>query len=140
MKLRPLFLLRLLVGGILVSDHAWVTWCGRIFAEPFFASGRAWLVARLELKEAEAAPEYHAEEQQYLRSQEVLLSVVNITSNELALSSYGTVPQQGQGSGFILGQSRPRADELSMWLKARIAALRCNLATASLLGQGGGDG
>ena len=58
----------------------------------------------LELTEAHAAPEYDAEEQNNVSVyKKVLPSVVNITSTTLVFNFfYGTVPQQGQGSGFIL--------------------------------------
>jgi S1-C subfamily serine protease len=61
----------------------------------------------LELTEAHAAPAYDAEEQNNIAVyKRVLPSVVNITSTTLVFNFfYGTVPQQGQGSGFILDKS-----------------------------------
>ncbi len=61
----------------------------------------------LELTEAHAAPEYDTEEQNNIGVyKKVLPSVVNITSTTLVFDFfYGTVPQQGQGSGFILDHS-----------------------------------
>ena len=61
----------------------------------------------LELTEAEAAPAYDAEEQNNIAVyKRVLPSVVNITSTTLVFNFfYGTVPQQGQGSGFILDKA-----------------------------------
>src|SRR5580698_1390775 len=61
----------------------------------------------LELTEADAAPAYDAEEQNNIAIyKKVLPSVVNITSTTLVFDFfYGTVPQQGQGSGFILDKS-----------------------------------
>src|ERR1700744_1140092 len=61
----------------------------------------------LDLTEAEAAPSYDAEEQNNIAVyKRVLPSVVNITSTTLVFNFfYGTVPQQGQGSGFILDKS-----------------------------------
>ena len=61
----------------------------------------------LELTEAQAAPAYDAEEQNNIGIyKRVLPSVVNITSTTLVFNFfYGTVPQQGQGSGFILDKS-----------------------------------
>ena len=58
----------------------------------------------LDLTEAQAAPAYDAEEQNNIAIyKKVLPSVVNITSTTLVFDFfYGTVPQQGQGSGFIL--------------------------------------
>ncbi len=61
----------------------------------------------LELTEAHAAPGYDAEEQNNIAVyKRVLPSVVNITSTTLVFNFfYGTVPQQGQGSGFILDKA-----------------------------------
>ena len=58
----------------------------------------------LDLTEAQAAPAYDAEEQNNIAIyKKVLPSVVNITSTTLVFDFfYGTVPQQGQGSCFIL--------------------------------------
>jgi S1-C subfamily serine protease len=61
----------------------------------------------LELTEAHAAPKYDAEEENNIAVyKRVLPSVVNITSTALVFDFfYGTVPQQGQGSGFILDKA-----------------------------------
>jgi S1-C subfamily serine protease len=61
----------------------------------------------LQLTEADAAPAYDAEEQNNIGIyKRVLPSVVNITSTTLVFNFfYGTVPQQGQGSGFILDKA-----------------------------------
>ncbi|HVN94352.1 MAG TPA: trypsin-like peptidase domain-containing protein [Terracidiphilus sp.] len=61
----------------------------------------------LDLTEAHAAPAYDAEEQNNIAIyKRVLPSVVNITSTTLVFDFfYGTVPQQGQGSGFILDKA-----------------------------------
>ncbi|MGA2569309.1 MAG: trypsin-like peptidase domain-containing protein [Terracidiphilus sp.] len=61
----------------------------------------------LELTEAHAAPSYDAEEQNNIAIyKKVLPSVVNITSTTLVFDFfYGTVPQQGQGSGFVLDKA-----------------------------------
>ena len=61
----------------------------------------------LDLTEAQAAPAYDAEEQNNIAVyKRVLPSVVNITSNALVFNFFlGSVPQQGQGSGFILDKS-----------------------------------
>jgi S1-C subfamily serine protease len=58
----------------------------------------------LTLTEAHAAPEYDAEESNNISVyKKALPSVVNITSSTIGLNFfYGLVPQQGQGSGFIL--------------------------------------
>ena len=61
----------------------------------------------LDLTEAHAAPSYDAEEQNNISVyKRVLPSVVNITSTTLVFNFfYGAVPQQGQGSGFILDKA-----------------------------------
>lgn len=61
----------------------------------------------LELTEAHAAPTYDNEEQNNISVyKRVLPSVVNITSTTLVFNFfYGTVPQQGQGSGFVLDKA-----------------------------------
>jgi S1-C subfamily serine protease len=61
----------------------------------------------LQLTEAEAAPTYDAEEQNNIAIyKRVAPSVVNITSTALVFNFfYGAVPQQGQGSGFILDKA-----------------------------------
>jgi S1-C subfamily serine protease len=64
-------------------------------------------VSALDLTEAEAAPAYDAEEQNNIAVyKRVLPSVVNITSTTVVYNFfYGTVPQQGQGSGFVLDKA-----------------------------------
>jgi S1-C subfamily serine protease len=61
-------------------------------------------VGPLQLKVADAQPAYDAEEQNNIAVyKRVLPSVVNITSTQVQFDFfYGPVPQQGQGSGFIL--------------------------------------
>lgn len=60
----------------------------------------------LHLTEAHAAPEYDAEELNNISVyKRALPSVVNITANTVAIDFFwGPVPQQGQGSGFILNK------------------------------------
>jgi S1-C subfamily serine protease len=61
-------------------------------------------LGNFELTQASAAPAYDTEEQQNIAVyKKALPSVVNITSTAVAFDFfYGPVPQQGQGSGFIL--------------------------------------
>lgn len=61
----------------------------------------------LQLTEAQAAPAYDAQEQNNISVyRRVLPSVVNITSRQVVFNFfYGTVPQEGQGSGFILDRN-----------------------------------
>jgi S1-C subfamily serine protease len=102
MKLRQVVLIFVLVGGF---------W----FITTHFPSGLnplALTSARnsnspLELTEAQAAPAFDAEEQNNISVyRRVLPSVVNITSRAVTFNFfYGNVPQEGQGSGFILDKA-----------------------------------
>ena len=105
--LRRFFLVLLLVGGFwFVTTHLPSSLdrfsLSKISLFPAHGSG-----SPLELTEAEAAPAYDAEEQNNIAVyKRVLPSVVNITSTTLVFNFfYGTVPQHGQGSGFILDHS-----------------------------------
>ena len=102
MKLRRLFIVVLLVGGFwYLTTHA-----NSPFSHfsLFNASGSR---SPLQLTEAQAAPAYDAEEQNNIAVyKRVQPSVVNITSTALVFNFfYGAVPQQGQGSGFILDKA-----------------------------------
>jgi S1-C subfamily serine protease len=100
--MRRLFLIVLLVGGFwFVTTHLPQGW------RPFHLTGSHAANSTLDLTEAHAAPEYDAEEQNNIAVyKRVLPSVVNITSTTLVFNFfYGTVPQQGQGSGFILDRT-----------------------------------
>jgi S1-C subfamily serine protease len=102
MKLRPILLIVLLVGGFwyltthLPASLGHLSWTR--------GSG---VGSGLQLTEAQAAPAYDAEEQNNIAVyKRVLPSVVNITSTTLVFNFfYGAVPQQGQGSGFILDKA-----------------------------------
>jgi S1-C subfamily serine protease len=97
-----LFLIVLLVGGFwFVTAHLPEGW------KLFHLTGSHAGGSALELTEAHAAPEYDAEEQNNIAVyKRVLPSVVNITSTTLVFNFfYGTVPQQGQGSGFVLDRA-----------------------------------
>jgi S1-C subfamily serine protease len=61
----------------------------------------------LQLTEAQAAPAFDLEEQNNIAVyKRVSPSVVNITSKALVFNFfYGTVPQEGQGSGFVLDKA-----------------------------------
>jgi S1-C subfamily serine protease len=108
MKLRRLVLIVLLVGGFwyLTSHYSPSVDGGSLGHFSLFKSiGRS--ESALQLTEAEAAPSYDSEEQNNIAVyKRVLPSVVNITSTTLVFNFfYGTVPQQGQGSGFVLDKS-----------------------------------
>ena len=105
MKLSRILIVTLLLVGAFwfVTTH---------FSPHFRAGGPSLFGSRdgysgdlpLHLSEAYASPAYDAEEQNNIAVyKRVLPSVVNITSTTLVFDFfYGTVPQQGQGSGFVL--------------------------------------
>jgi S1-C subfamily serine protease len=105
MKLRRIVLVVLLVGGFLYLTTHWPSSLARMSHWPLSAVHN--VGPGLELTEAEAAPAYDAEEQNNIAVyKRVLPSVVNITSTTLVYNFfYGAVPQQGQGSGFILDKA-----------------------------------
>ncbi len=102
MRFRRLLLVVLLVGGFWYLTTHWPAGLGHL---PL--TGARGSNSPLELTEAEAAPAYDAEEQNNIAIyKRVLPSVVNITSTTLVFNFfYGPVPQQGQGSGFILDKA-----------------------------------
>jgi S1-C subfamily serine protease len=114
MKLRPVLLVLLLLSGFYyLTTHVGSTGVlaplvhrAMNVAEPIGASTTAVKGAMnaFELTEASAAPAFDTEEQQNIAVyKKALASVVNITSTQVAFDFfYGPVPQQGQGSGFIL--------------------------------------
>jgi S1-C subfamily serine protease len=103
MKLRRVLLVVLLVGGFWYCTQHLPPVLGHF--SPFHNVGTSG--SPLQLTEAEAAPAYDAEEQNNIAVyKRVAPSVVNITSTTLVFNFfYGTVPQQGQGSGFILDKA-----------------------------------
>ncbi len=102
MKLRRFLLVVLLVGGFWYFTTHPPAGLSRFSF--FNAHGSN---SPLQLTEAEAAPAYDSEEQNNIAVyKRVLPSVVNITSTTLVFNFfYGAVPQQGQGSGFILDKA-----------------------------------
>jgi S1-C subfamily serine protease len=108
MKWRQLLLIVVLVGGFwYLTSHYSPSVDGVAVRHFPFLKSAASSGSPLELTEAEAAPSYDPEEQNNIAVyKRVLPSVVNITSTTLVFNFfYGTVPQQGQGSGFILDKS-----------------------------------
>jgi S1-C subfamily serine protease len=106
MKFRHLFLILLLVGGF------WYFTSHRTPHLTLGADAPAGVVtpsdrSPLELTEAHAAPAYDNEELANIAVyKKALASVVNVTSSAVAYDFfYGAVPQQGQGTGFILDKS-----------------------------------
>ena len=115
MKLRPVLLVIVLLTGFyyatthLASTGALAPWFGALHAPA--GSGSSIESVRgpngaFDLTQASAAPAYDEEEQQNIAVyKKALPSVVNITSTAVAWDFfYGAVPQQGQGSGFILNK------------------------------------
>jgi S1-C subfamily serine protease len=111
MKLRPVLLVLLLLSGFYyVTTHS--SSAGRLFpwlhSTPAQGATAATQLSgpmgTFQLTNASAAPAYDTEEQQNIGVyKKALPSVVNITSTEVAFDFfYGPVPQEGQGSGFIL--------------------------------------
>jgi len=112
MKLRPVLLVLLLLSGFYyVTTHS--SSAGRLFPWLHGAPAEgATTATQLSgpmgtfhlTNAASAAPAYDTEEQQNIGVyKKALPSVVNITSTEVAFDFfYGPVPQEGQGSGFIL--------------------------------------
>ena len=102
MKFRRLLLVVVLVGGFWYLTSHLNSGLGHLTLPGTHGSS-----SPLELTQAQASPEYDAEEQNNISVyKRVLPSVVNITSTTLVFNFfYGQVPQQGQGSGFILDKS-----------------------------------
>jgi S1-C subfamily serine protease len=116
MKLRPVLLVVLILSVFyyvtthVASTSAFAPWLHRAAPAPAAPASNASTAAvkgsmgNFELTEADAAPAYDTEEQQNIAVyKKALPSVVNILSTAVAFDFfYGPVPQQGQGSGFIL--------------------------------------
>ena len=110
MKLRRVLLVMLLIGSFYyVTTRLWPTGTVAALMERMtpaqsLLQQAAAPLTSFSLKEADAQPAYDAEEQNNIAVyKRVLPSVVNITSTSVAYNFfYGAVPQQGQGSGFIL--------------------------------------
>jgi len=102
MRFRRVVLVVLLVGGFWwVTSHLPDS-IGGLNLKNVSGPGSA-----LTLTEAQAAPAFDAEEQNNIAVyKKALPSVVNITSKSMAFNFfYGQVPQEGQGSGFILDKA-----------------------------------
>jgi S1-C subfamily serine protease len=90
------------------STGAFAPWLHRLVEAPAAttASTVQKAMGSFEVTEAAASPAYDTEEQQNIAVyKKALPSVVNITSKTVQFNFfYGPVPQQGQGSGFILNK------------------------------------
>jgi S1-C subfamily serine protease len=111
MKLRPVLLVVLLLSGFYYltthvgSTGAFAPWLHLTTSAPGpNTAAMSGPLGTFELTQADAAPAYDVEEQQNIAVyKKALPSVVNITSTAVQFDFfYGPVPQQGQGSGFIL--------------------------------------
>jgi S1-C subfamily serine protease len=102
MKLRQIALVVLLVGGFWIITSHFPSSLNPLRLVSSRGSG-----SPLELTEAQAAPAFDSEEQNNISVyKHVLPSVVNITSRAVTFNFfYGNVPQEGQGSGFVLDKS-----------------------------------
>jgi S1-C subfamily serine protease len=100
MKLRQIALVLLLVGGFwFVLSHLGSNGNFGVFAKPDSSS--------LTLNVVNTQPKYLPQEDNSIQVyKRVLPSVVNVTSTSVKMNFfYGLVPQQGQGSGFILDKA-----------------------------------
>ncbi len=112
MRLRRLLLIILLVGAFFYAgNHLWPAGTLGALAGRIAPAGAGITtvvdhgpLGDFQLKVANAEPAYDVEEQNNISVYKRLTpSVVNITSTAVAFDFfYGQVPQQGQGSGFIL--------------------------------------
>src|ERR1700722_18219999 len=101
MKLRPIVLIVLLVGGFWILTTHFPSGLNPLRLTSARGAG-----SPLELTEAQAAPAFDAEQNNIAVYRRVLPSVVNITSRAVTFNFfYGNVPQEGQGSGFVLDKA-----------------------------------
>jgi S1-C subfamily serine protease len=110
MKLRPVLLVLLILCGFYFLTTHWLptgAMAGLLHRNPksLATTNGTGPLGDFSLTEANAAPEYDAEELQNIAVyKKALPSVVNITSTEVVCCDFflQPVPQQGQGSGFII--------------------------------------
>ena len=107
MKLRPVFLVLVLVCAFYWLTTRWMptgALAGLMHSASSSTTNTSGPLGSFSLTEAKAAPAFDDEEQQNIGVyKKALPSVVNITSTQVAYDFFlRPVPQQGQGSGFIL--------------------------------------
>jgi S1-C subfamily serine protease len=111
MKARLLILTVAILGGFyFVTTHTFNAGGGRWFtrtANTSAAQSNSPLPGGMEITDAHAAPALLPTEQNNIAVyKKALPSVVNITSNMVTYDFfYGAVPEQGQGSGFVLNKN-----------------------------------
>ena len=110
MRLRRVLLVVLLVGGFWFLTTHLPDGLGNLGHVGLFNTGSlstGSAKSSLALTEAHAAPAYDSEEQNNIAVyKKAVPSVVNITSKSMTFNFfYGQVPQEGQGSGFILDKA-----------------------------------
>jgi S1-C subfamily serine protease len=143
MKLRPVLLVLLILCGFYFLTTRWLptgAMAGFMHHNPNnlgAASGTS-PAGDFSLTEAHAAPEYDPEELQNIGVyKKALPSVVNITSTEVVCCDFflRPVPQQGQGSGFIIDNQGhiltnyhviddAQTVEVTLWNKKKFKATR----------------
>ncbi|HWC16377.1 MAG TPA: trypsin-like peptidase domain-containing protein, partial [Terriglobales bacterium] len=129
--LRPLiFSVFLVLGFYIVTTHG-----GGAFRLPIVGDRGVLRPSKIEITEAAAPPPLDPEEQNNISVyRKVIPTVVNITSTAVAFDFfYGAVPQQGQGSGFIIDNeghiltnhhviAGARQVEVTLWNKKKYRA------------------
>ena len=130
--LRPLiFSISLVIAFYLVTTHG----SGGFLHIPFANPNRNSHGGKLEITEAAASAPLDPEEQNNINVyRKVIPTVVNITSTAVAFDFfYGPVPQQGQGSGFVIDSgghiltnyhviAGARQVEVTLWNKKKYRA------------------
>jgi S1-C subfamily serine protease len=130
--LRPLFFsIFLVLAFYLVTTHG----RGGILHSPLASQEEIARPTKIEITEAAAPPPHDAEEQNNIDVyRKVIPTVVNITSTAVAFDFfYGPVPQQGQGSGFVIDSAGhiltnyhviagARQVEVTLWNKKKYRA------------------
>ena len=143
MKLRPVLLVLLILAGFYFLTTRWLpsgAMAGLIHHTPnnLPATTTTSPTPAFSLTEAEAAPAYDNEELQNIAVyKKALPSVVNITSTEVVCCDFflRPVPQQGQGSGFIIDNQGhiltnyhvvddAQKVEVTLWNKKKFEATR----------------
>jgi S1-C subfamily serine protease len=142
MKLRPVLLVLLILCGFYFLTTRWLpsgAIAGFMHHNPNnLAATTSSPASDFSLTEANAAPEYDAEELQNIAAyKKALPSVVNITSTEVVCCDFflQPVPQQGQGSGFLIDNQghiltnyhvidNAQTVEVTLWNKKKFKATR----------------